>query len=78
MNDVSRAEVMTIDDARRKYEGLWVAGIVVRRDESLQPQAVRVVASHPDRYRLRDSIDKGLDYCIFFGGCAVKEGYGFL
>ena len=64
-----------LNEVRQRHAGNWIAAAVVERDANGQPLTVRVIADHPDRYRLRDSIPAGLDVCIFFGGGLTKDGY---
>ena len=68
-------EAQDLAEVRRRHAGNWIAAVVVERDASLQPRTVRLVAEHPDRYRLRDYIPPGLEVCIFFGGGLTKDGY---
>lgn len=51
-----------------QYKDMWVAMLVTKRDENLQPVAGKVVAEDVDRYRLRVNIVKYNDICIFFAG----------
>ena len=62
-------EELTIAEIFQKYHGRWVAVIVTRRDENLQPAAGRVIAEDVDRYRLRQTTSKVREeICIFFAG----------
>ena len=73
--DPVEADAENLAQAKRRHPGSWIAAVVVDRDPSRQPLTVRVVAEHPDRYRLRDYIPPGLEVCIFFGGGLTKDGY---
>ena len=73
--DPAEAEAKELAQVKREHPGKWIAAIVVERDSNRQPLIVRIVAEHPDRYRLRDYISPGLEVCIFFGGGLTKDGY---
>ena len=64
-----------LDAVRLQYSGQWIAAIVTTRASNGQPLKVSVVASHVDRYRLRDYIPHEAEVCIFFGGGLTKDGY---
>ena len=61
-------EELTLQQVAERHKDRWVAMVVTKRDGDLQPLAGKVVAADPDRYRLRESLAKYTDVCIFYAG----------
>ncbi|MDG7007073.1 MAG: hypothetical protein JRN06_02375 [Nitrososphaerota archaeon] len=61
-------EELTLQQITERHKDRWVAMVVTKRDGNLQPVAGRVVAMDADRYRLRESLVKYTDVCIFYTG----------
>jgi len=61
-------EELSIPEIHVKHKGRWVAIVVTKRDENLQPTGGRVVAEDVDRYRLRGHVARYADICIFYAG----------
>ncbi|MDG7001457.1 MAG: hypothetical protein JRN15_20360 [Nitrososphaerota archaeon] len=59
---------LTLQQIFEQHKDMWVAMLVTKRDENMQPVAGKVVAEDVDRYRLRLNIVKYNDICIFFAG----------
>ena len=59
---------LTLKEIFEQHKDMWVAMLVTKRDENMQPTAGKVVAEDVDRYRLRVNIVKYDDICIFFAG----------
>ena len=51
-----------------QYSNRWVAITVTKRDKNGQPVAGKFVAEDVDRYRLRQTVVKYNDICIFYAG----------
>ena len=68
MSQSAEPPELTVAQVYEQYKNRWVAMLVTKRDESQQPAAGKVVADDVDRYRLRMSIVKYNDICIFFAG----------
>ena len=51
-----------------QYGNRWVAITVTKRDKNGQPVAGKLVAEDVDRYRLRQTVVKYNDICIFYAG----------
>ena len=62
------AEELSFAQIFEKYKGKWVAITVTKRDRNSQPTSGKVVASHVDRYRLRQLVAQMNEVCIFFAG----------
>jgi len=66
--ELKETEVMTVEEAEKKYPRQWLGVEVVSRDEqSGQPLKVRVLSASVDLYTVRSNI--GLD-----GGCTIYTG----
>lgn len=61
-------EELTLAQISEKHKNRWVAILVTARDSSSQPTKGKVVAQDVDRYRLRSSLMKYDDICIFYTG----------
>ncbi|MDG7007047.1 MAG: hypothetical protein JRN06_02245 [Nitrososphaerota archaeon] len=61
-------EELTLSEITGRYKDRWVAILVSERDGNFQPTKGRVVAQDVDRYRLRSSLVKYDDVCIFYTG----------
>jgi hypothetical protein len=59
---------LPFSEIHKQHKDMWVAVVVTKRDENLQPIAGKVVAIDPDRYRLRLNIVKYKEICIFYAG----------
>ena len=59
---------LSIPEIKARHKGRWVAIVVTKRDDNLQPTGGRVVAEDLDRYRLRGHVAKYADVCIFYAG----------
>jgi hypothetical protein len=59
---------LSFSDIFSKYKGKWVAVLVTKRDDNMQPVAGRVVAADNDRYRLRQKVAQHDDICITLAG----------
>jgi hypothetical protein len=59
---------LTLPEFFEQYKGRWVAMTVTKRDKNGQPTAGKLVAEDVDRYRLRQTVVKNNDICIFFAG----------
>ena len=66
-----KGEELSLWEMRERYKDRWVAIVVTKRDSSLQPVSGRVVASDPDRYRVREGLGKYRDICIIYAGEAA-------
>jgi len=61
-------EDLPLSEVMARHKDQWVAMVVTARDRNLQPVRGKVVASDIDRYRLRRSLLKYDDVCIFYAG----------
>ena len=59
---------LSIDQLTKEYPNRWVAIQVTKRDKNGQPLAGKLVADDVDRYRLRQTVVKCNDICIFYAG----------
>ncbi len=59
---------LTLAEISAKYKNRWVAIEVTARDGNSQPTKGKVVAQDVDRYRLRSSLAKLGEVCIFYTG----------
>ena len=59
---------LTLHQFFEQYENRWVAISVTKRDRNGQPLAGKLVAEDVDRYRLRQTVVKYNDICIFYAG----------
>ena len=61
-------EEFTLAQISAKHKNRWVAIEVTARDGNSQPTKGKVVAQDVDRYRLRSSLAKLGEVCIFYTG----------
>jgi hypothetical protein len=69
---------MNLDEVRKSHAMLWVACHVLKRDENGQPTDVEVVATAPDRIRIREKVLQEDDVCIFYAGDIPTAGFMML
>lgn len=71
--ELKETEVMTIEEAEKKYPRLWLSVKVISRDkQSGQPLKVKVLSKNVDIYTVRGNI--GLDdVCTFYTGPIPEE-----
>lgn len=70
--------VMTVEEARERFAGKWLAMEVVTRDSAGEPEGVRVVQQARSLVELEDGVGPGGDLYVSFAGPVVPEGWGFL
>jgi hypothetical protein len=63
-----KKEELSIPEIHARYKGKWVAIVVTKRDDNLQPTHGTIAAEDLDRYRLRGHVAKYADICIFYEG----------
>jgi hypothetical protein len=61
-------EELTLSEIRGKYKDRWVAIVGTGRDANSQHTKGRVAAQDVDRYRLRSTLAKYGEVCIFYTG----------
>ena len=59
---------LSLSQIAEKYKDRWVAIVVTGRDDNSQPTKGKVIAQDVDRYRLRSSLAKYDEVCIFYTG----------
>ncbi|MGI0092034.1 MAG: hypothetical protein ACREBS_10020 [Nitrososphaerales archaeon] len=59
---------LTMPQFFEQFKNRWVAILVTKRDRNGQPLAGTLVADDVDRYRLRQTVVKYNDVCIFYAG----------
>ncbi|MDG6954707.1 MAG: hypothetical protein JRN33_06990 [Nitrososphaerota archaeon] len=64
----SEPEEFTLSQIAEKYKNRWVAIEVTGRDGNSQPTKGKVVAQDVDRYRLRSSLARRGEVCIYYTG----------
>jgi hypothetical protein len=64
-------EELSIPEIFAKHKDKWVAMVVTKRDDNLQPVGGKVVAEDVDRYRLREHLSGYADICIFYAGVSL-------
>jgi hypothetical protein len=70
----ARAEIMTVDEARERYAGEWLALEVVSRDANGDPQNVRLIEKARNRLELCHKTRSVREAYITFAGPLVPEG----
>jgi len=66
-----------MDEANRRYAGMWVIGKVTERDASGQPKRIEVVTVG-DRYRTKDRMTGLDDALVFLAGKSPPSGYSVI
>jgi hypothetical protein len=68
LQEGSESEELTLSQIAGKYKDRWVAIVVTARDANSQPTKGKIVTQDVDRYRLRQSLAKHDEVCIFYTG----------
>ena len=71
-------DIMTVEEARERYDGDWLALEVVSRDENEFPNTVRLVEMAPTRPQLSERVRGKYGLYITYAGPLVPEGHGYL
>lgn len=72
------AEVMTVEEARERFAGKWLALEVVTRDANRMPSEVRLIGEFATRAELHENTQSLPDLFIMFAGPVVPPGWGFV
>lgn len=67
--------VLSLTEITTRFFGKYVAVEVKGRDADGQPAYGRVIASHFDKYKLKDMMQSQRDVCIFYAGPIPKAGF---
>ncbi|MBI2183406.1 MAG: hypothetical protein HYU39_00445 [Thaumarchaeota archaeon] len=66
---------LTVDEIIEKYNGLWVAVKITRRDRTGQPVRGKVLHYHAIRKQVADTIYGKKGICLFRAIHVPEEGY---
>ncbi len=69
---------MTVEQARRRYAGNWMALEVVSRDRNRLPRKVRLIAKSRQRDALFDKIGAAPHVYVAFAGPVAPKGWAVL
>ena len=72
------AEVMSVEEARERFAGKWLALEVVSRDENRMPREVRLIDEAATRAELCERTRSYRELFILFAGPVVPPGWGFV
>lgn len=57
-----------MEEILQEHQDRWIAMTVTKRDKNGQPLAGKIVSEDVDRYRLRQTVARYNDICIFYAG----------
>lgn len=72
------ADVMTVDEARERFAGKWLALVVVSRDENGMPREVRLIDQGDTCTEVCEKTRSYRALFIMFAGPIVPPGWGFV
>jgi len=72
------ADVMTVDEARERFAGKWLALEVMRRDDNGMPESVRLIDKADTRDELCEKTGSFREFYITFAGPIVPKGWAFV
>jgi hypothetical protein len=72
------SDVMTVEEARERFAGKWLALEVVSRDENHMPHQVRLIGRSASRDELCQETRSYRDLFIMLAGPVVPPGWGFV